>query len=192
MERILVAAAHVFDERGYGATTTNDIADEAGVAIGSLYQYFPNKDAILIELTRQHIDSTLEGLTQLLGVMGPQDNLAVVVRTVVDYLVTQHELDTLHLLVAHSAPRTPQVALELDRAKERLVELAAALMVERFPDEGERLLTARMVVAIVDAGVHDVILRQPQGEARHAAVEMTVSTVSGLIADRPSTATVER
>jgi hypothetical protein len=65
-------------------------------------------------------------------------------------------------------------------------------MVERFPDEGERLLTARMVVAIVDAGVHDVILRQPQGEARHAAVEMTVSTVSGLIADRPSTATVER
>ena len=192
MERILVAAAHVIDERGYGATTTNDIADEAGVAIGSLYQYFPNKDAILIELTRQHIDSTLEGLTQLLGVMGPQDNLAVVVRTVVDYLVTQHELDTLHLLVAHSAPRTPQVALELDRAKERLVELAAALMVERFPDEGERLLTARMVVAIVDAGVHDVILRQPQGEARHAAVEMTVSTVSGLIADRPSTATVER
>ena len=187
-----MAAAHVFDERGYGATTTNDIADEAGVAIGSLYQYFPNKDAILIELTRQHIDSTLEGLTQLLGVMGPQDNLAVVVRTVVDYLVTQHELDTLHLLVAHSAPRTPQVALELDRAKERLVELAAALMVERFPDEGERLLTARMVVAIVDAGVHDVILRQPQGEARHAAVEMTVSTVSGLIADRPSTATVER
>jgi AcrR family transcriptional regulator len=192
VERILVAAAHVFDERGYGATTTNDIADEAGVAIGSLYQYFPNKDAILIELTRQHIDSTLEGLTQLLGVMGPQDNLAVVVRTVVDYLVAQHELDTLHLLVAHSAPRTPQVALELDRAKERLVELAAALMVERFPDEGERLLTARMVVAIVDAGVHDVILRQPQGEARHAAVEMTVSTVSGLIADRPSTATVER
>ena len=187
-----MAAAHVFDERGYGATTTNDIADEAGVAIGSLYQYFPNKDAILIELTRQHIDSTLEGLTPLLGVMGPQDNLAVVVRTVVDYLVTQHELDTLHLLVAHSAPRTPQVALELDRAKERLVELAAALMVERFPDEGERLLTARMVVAIVDAGVHDVILRQPQGEARHAAVEMTVSTVSGLIADRPSTATVER
>jgi AcrR family transcriptional regulator len=59
VERILVAAAHVFDERGYGATTTNDIADEAGVAIGSLYQYFPNKDAILIELTRQHIDSTL-------------------------------------------------------------------------------------------------------------------------------------
>lgn len=192
VERILDAAAHIFHEQGYTAATTNDIADEAGVSIGSLYQYFPNKDAILIELTRQHIDSTLEGLTQLLGVMGPQDNLAVVVRTVVDYLVAQHELDTLHLLVAHSAPRTPQVALELDRAKERLVELAAALMVERFPDEGERLLTARMVVAIVDAGVHDVILRQPQGEARHAAVEMTVSTVSGLIADRPSTATVER
>src|SRR5687767_16040596 len=55
-ERILTAAAHVFAEFGYAAGTTNRIAERARVSIGSLYQYFPNKDAILAELMVRHID----------------------------------------------------------------------------------------------------------------------------------------
>ncbi len=50
------AAAHVFAEHGYAAGTTNRIAERARVSIGSLYQYFPNKDTILAELLIQHID----------------------------------------------------------------------------------------------------------------------------------------
>jgi AcrR family transcriptional regulator len=55
-ERILAAAAHVFAEHGYAAGTTNRIAERARVSIGSLYQYFPNKDAVLAALLIQHID----------------------------------------------------------------------------------------------------------------------------------------
>ncbi|MFD8570503.1 TetR/AcrR family transcriptional regulator [Streptomyces sp. NPDC057694] len=55
-ERILTAAAHVFAEHGYAAGTTNRIAEHARISIGSLYQYFPNKDAILAELVVRHID----------------------------------------------------------------------------------------------------------------------------------------
>lgn len=55
-ERILAAAAHVFAEQGYAAGTTNRIAERARISIGSLYQYFPNKAAILAELLIQHID----------------------------------------------------------------------------------------------------------------------------------------
>ncbi|WP_306207055.1 TetR/AcrR family transcriptional regulator [Actinoplanes sp. RD1] len=55
-ERILTAAAHVFAEHGYAAGTTNRIAERARISIGSLYQYFPNKDAILAALLVQHVD----------------------------------------------------------------------------------------------------------------------------------------
>jgi len=55
-DRILTAAAHVFAEHGYAAGTTNRIAERARISIGSLYQYFPNKDAILAELLVRHID----------------------------------------------------------------------------------------------------------------------------------------
>ena len=46
----------MFEEHGYAHGTTNRIAAEAGLSVGSLYQYFPNKDAILVELVRAHID----------------------------------------------------------------------------------------------------------------------------------------
>jgi AcrR family transcriptional regulator len=52
---ILEAAAEVFAERGYAGATTNKIAHRAGVSIGSLYQYYPNKDAILTGLRERHL-----------------------------------------------------------------------------------------------------------------------------------------
>jgi AcrR family transcriptional regulator len=52
---ILRAAAQVFATRGYAATTTNHIATRAGVSIGSLYEYFPSKDALLVALMEAHL-----------------------------------------------------------------------------------------------------------------------------------------
>jgi AcrR family transcriptional regulator len=51
---ILQAAAELFAEHGYARTTTNKVAVRAGVSVGSLYQYFPNKDSLLAGLMEQH------------------------------------------------------------------------------------------------------------------------------------------
>ena len=55
VEAVVEAAAQVFERYGYGAGTTNRIAERAGVSIGSLYEYFPNKDALLVELSKRHL-----------------------------------------------------------------------------------------------------------------------------------------
>jgi AcrR family transcriptional regulator len=47
MDAMLTAAAHILEARGLAAVNTNIIAERAGVSIGSLYQYFPNKTALL-------------------------------------------------------------------------------------------------------------------------------------------------
>jgi AcrR family transcriptional regulator len=181
VERIVEAAARIFHEQGYAGATTNDIADEAEISIGSLYQYFPNKDAILVALTRRHIASTTAGLADLIGSVRVDAGLDVVVRTVVDFLVAQHELDDLHLLVMHEAPRTRDINLELDRAKSVLVEATSQLLSARIDDPPRRTMVARMVVATIDAAVHDVILRQPKGRTRTAAVDLTVSAALSII-----------
>ena len=54
-EAVLDAAAEAITEHGYAAMTTNAVARRAGVSIGSLYQYFPNKAAILVCLLERHI-----------------------------------------------------------------------------------------------------------------------------------------
>ena len=50
VEAILEAAARILETRGFEGYTTNAIAERAGVSIGSLYQYFPSKDAITLAL----------------------------------------------------------------------------------------------------------------------------------------------
>lgn len=56
VERILDAAAAVFDEVGYETATTHQIAERAGTAVGSLYQFFPNKAAIFNAMELRHVE----------------------------------------------------------------------------------------------------------------------------------------
>lgn len=56
VERMLDACAELLDEIGYEALSTTRIADRAGVAIGSVYQFFPDKRAITQELTRRNVE----------------------------------------------------------------------------------------------------------------------------------------
>jgi AcrR family transcriptional regulator len=54
VDAILLATAQLLRTDGPARLTTNRIAERAGVSIGSLYQYFPNKRAVLAELRAQH------------------------------------------------------------------------------------------------------------------------------------------
>lgn len=181
VDRIVDAAVSVFDDVGYAAATTNEIAREAGVSIGSLYQYFPNKDALLVAVARRHLASAVAALDALITDIEPQAELNVVIATMVDLLVGQHERDRLHLLIAHEAPRTAELEDELLTARQHMADVAARLLERRIPDRQDRLIAAQLVVAVLDATVHDVILRQPTGPAREACVELTTAAVVGAI-----------
>ena len=62
---IIEAAARILEDQGRDGITTNHIAEKAGVSIGSLYQYFPNKQAILAELLRKERSILLEDIKQV-------------------------------------------------------------------------------------------------------------------------------
>lgn len=53
-EKILAASLKLFCEKGYYHTTTNEIAKEAGISIGSLYSYFKDKDTLFMEILEQY------------------------------------------------------------------------------------------------------------------------------------------
>ena len=61
---ILEAAAVLFAKNGFDATSTTRIADRAGVSVGSLYEYFPNKEALVAKLIKRHSDRMIERFAQ--------------------------------------------------------------------------------------------------------------------------------
>lgn len=69
VEQMLDASAELIDELGYDALTTTLIAKRAGVAVGSLYQFFPDKRAVVQALTQRNLDRFLASVTDRLGTM---------------------------------------------------------------------------------------------------------------------------
>jgi AcrR family transcriptional regulator len=156
-QRILDAAAHVFAEYGYAAGTTNRIAEYAGLSIGSLYQYFPNKDAVLRALMDVHVEAGARLLTERLSGGLPErmdDTLRVLVRATID---NHRDNPRLHRVLFEEAPRAPEFLTRLHELEQLTVDATAQLL-ERHPDvhAGGRL-SARVVVATIESLVHRLI-----------------------------------
>lgn len=183
VDRIVEAAVRVFDDAGYQAATTNEIALAAAVSVGSLYQYFPNKDALLVEIAHRHIASTLTVFDELIARVDHGVDLESLIDKAIRLLVSQHEHDRLHLLIAHEAPRTTELDQELIRAHQHMVSTADRLLEVSVPEPQGRLIAAQVIVAVLDAAIHQVILRQPEGALREAAVMATRAAVMALVED---------
>lgn len=83
---ILESARICYDTLGFDKTTTNKIAIKAGVSIGSLYQYFPNKEAIFCKLTDKFIHDNEYFLLELISTQAHQP-LSLLVENVVSLAI---------------------------------------------------------------------------------------------------------
>ena len=172
--RILDSARRVFGRHGYAAGTTNRIADEAGISVGSLYQYYPNKDAILAALVRDHIE---EGTRELLAATARAgSDLESLVQSAVTALVEVHAADRkLHRVLFEESPRPASLRAELARLEATAVGLVAA----RLSPSDE--LTARIVVTTIESLVHRLVASdRPLDTARFIAE--TTRLVAGYLA----------
>jgi AcrR family transcriptional regulator len=170
---ILEAAARLFDR---GSATTNGIARLAGVSIGSLYEYFPNKDAILESLIDRHVQEAADQLRHELAALDPAStSLAKGVRRLVDRMLELHaDRPGLHRVLVGRFMALPAVRRRLLVAERHIRdELVAWLRAQpevAVPDLG---VAVRMVVEGTDALVHRWV-EEPEGTTPEAfAAEVT-------------------
>ncbi|MEU5838034.1 TetR/AcrR family transcriptional regulator [Streptomyces diacarni] len=157
-QRILDAAARVFAEYGYAAGTTNRIAERAQVSIGSLYQYYPNKDAILVELLTRHLDAGVAATPP-----DQDDQLSAplegIMRFHVRRAIDNHRDDPQLLRVMmEQGPRTPAI---LERvAHSELERIAYARRLLRGHPEvrvADTDTAARLLVSTIEMVVHKMM-----------------------------------
>lgn len=157
VEAIFEATARILQQQGGAALNTNLVAEKAGVSVGTLYQYFPNKDAILLEMARRELAITPEALMDVLR-KGP-DTIADPVRAAVRVLLhafggrQRLRKVLIETVVAHG------LSAELSRPVEEIARAVAANLQARpgaVPDElsPERVFVlTRAVLGAVRAAV---------------------------------------
>jgi AcrR family transcriptional regulator len=154
--RLLDAAARVFADHGYAAGTTNRIAEEAGHSIGSLYQYFPNKDAILVELATEHAHAGIAAIQRHLhGGLLPESLEAKVRLFVRAALESHRDAPELHRVLFEEAPHPPELLRTLREAEATIVSAARGLL-EADPSvrRADLDMAARLLVASIESLVH--------------------------------------
>jgi len=161
---ILDAAARVLVERGYAAATTNLVAEVAGVSVGSLYQYFPNKDALIAALHERHVRQMDEVVERAFAVV-QELSFDEALHLVIDGLVEAHRVDAgLHRVLER---QLAGLALLDDHAEvERRISEQIASLLARYPDEvrvPHLPLAVYMLMHGLHALVHAVVFERPAG-----------------------------
>jgi AcrR family transcriptional regulator len=148
---VLEAAARVLRREGYARATTNRIARAAGVSVGTIYQYFADKDAIFDALIHREIEGVLDLLTH--AAPDPQQPLGDVLRGLLTAAVrSQPDGPVLYRSLEH----VPNALFRrrLDEARERVIDFIRELLAARRRELHVRDLdVAAFVVVTATEGV---------------------------------------
>lgn len=185
VEKMLEACAALIDEVGYDGLTTTLIAERAGVAVGSLYQFFPDKRAVVQELTLRNLDRFVHAVSEHFeqaelahwwdAVDGVFDVYMAMHRDVPAFS-RLHFGDVVDLRLLHESKDNNTVIAE------KLTELIS----EQFGIGAEELgLPLSVAVEAADAVLHLAFRRDPAGDETilREAREMVRGYLSSRISD---------
>lgn len=156
-EAILDAAAHILGERGWAGLTTNAAADIAGVSIGSLYQYFPNKLALVEAVRQRHFDDVLAVLRTAAG-----DRLTRAERAtaLVDGMIKVHSrYPAAHRVLIEESPRAEDTRGIHDRFDMECRKAYEALVTANAPGISDAGIAAQVLSGALAGAVHEAARR---------------------------------
>jgi len=160
VDAIMQATTYILTEIGWEGLTTNAIAERAGVNIGSLYQYFPNKEAIIAELQRRHADTIHAELDKALRLLPAQPSLREALSLVVEMLINEHRVaPAVHKAIREELPRTVRSTLnDEEQLRGKILEFLKPFM-RNVPDPD---LAIYMISIAVEAIFHNVTAERPE------------------------------
>ncbi|MEU1402255.1 TetR family transcriptional regulator [Streptomyces sp. NPDC005728] len=186
--QLLAAAAQVFCTTGYTAASTNAIAREAGVSPGTLYQFFPNKEAIAIELGDRLMHEMRETYGEALAPVDPATPLEEAIGAAVDRFMAFNTEHPVFFALMHGPDIPGGIAEAHDQLHttliDRIEDLLASLLPETSPADVTR--TAHVCLGIYKAGLELVLAHE--GAERTAYVrevkDVLVRYLEPLVGDR--------
>lgn len=161
VEAILMATAHVLTESGYDRFNTNRVAELAGVSIGSLYQYFPNKEALIVALAEQHASKMVALAQHHLEGLG-DCSISEVLSRIIKAAFAAHAVNPrLHRVLNEQVPRSVATRQTTEVRMEDM--LRAFLEKRRDRVKPENLdLTVFIVGNTIESLTHRAVLDCPE------------------------------
>jgi AcrR family transcriptional regulator len=176
VEALVEATARILVRDGFDRASTNRIAVEAGVSVGSLYQYFPGKEALVAAVIARH-SRDLMAVTRAAMDSAAAEPLEIGVRNMIAAAVEAHRLDpALHRVLAEQTPHTGALLADVDVFGHDPYGLFRAWLEARGAEvtAPDLDLAAFVCVTAIEALTHTAVLHRP---------EMLSDTAAGALVD---------
>ncbi|MDC0722234.1 TetR/AcrR family transcriptional regulator [Nannocystis bainbridge] len=185
VDTLLDAAVRVLGERGLEATTTNEIARVAGVSVGSLYQYFPSKEAMLAAALDRKFTRGIERVFEVPAPDGGSfaEQMRDGLRAAIDLYRGDLEFFRAVLLHVPRVGRVEALRAHVHAGRERLRDALIARSAELRPVDPE--LAAFVIVSAIEWVILTCVLEQPERLSDPRLVEELIALVGGYLAPRP-------
>jgi AcrR family transcriptional regulator len=181
VEAVLDATVRLLKRSGSGGITTNRIAEVAGVSIGSLYQYFPNRGAIFNALHQRHIDQ-IDRMIQDVVVEHARASLKDLVRAIIEAMVKFHAIDpALPELLMTEVPHRAGGTIDFARRLHGLFLLAISSRAQELKRRRNLDAVVFVVAQMIDALSHGTALLRPPALSLAEAQEEAVRAVMAYL-----------
>ena len=188
VDALVEATARILVREGFEKTSTNRIAEIAGVSVGSLYQYFPSKEALVAAVIDRHHDEIMgivrKTLTEIMDMP-----IEKAVRRLVTVAIDAHRINPgLHRVLAEQIPRAGKLDVE---AFNREVHTLVRAYLDSRRKEMRKIdldIATFICVSSIEAVAHNTVLNQAEilsEKTVRTLVDETTRMVVGFL--RPST-----
>ena len=181
VDALVEATARILVREGFDKASTNRIAEVAGVSIGSLYQYFPGKEALVVAVIERHNAEIMEVVRPALARAAGQP-IVKGVRAIVAAAVDAHRIDPkLHRVLAEQVPRTGRL-----ESVEAFNREAQALFRDYLEERRDELgvqdvgLAAFVCGTSIEALSHTTVLQRP-GAPTDETVDTLIDEATRLV-----------
>ena len=185
VDALVGATARILVKEGFDKASTNRIAEVAGVSVGSLYQYFPSKEALVAVVIERHQHQILQTVRGELAQVWTQP-VDEAVRKIVALAIRAHRVDPkLHRVLAEQIPRVGKLEEVETFSSENYTLFRAYLESRRDELSIDDLeLASYVCVTSIEALTHNAVLHHPQmlsDEKTQALIDEATRLVTGYL-----------
>jgi len=185
-QEILRTAARLFQQRGYDATSMNDVAAALKLSKGGLYHHFQSKDEILFDIMNHAMDITEERvLNAARGVANPEDRLRTLIRLHIEVVLSPRDRE-ITVMLHENHPLPPTLRKRINARKKEYVHFLENLMAEVQQSRHARGRVSPRAAAFALLGMLNWIYQwyKPEGDlqANNLVPQFTELIFGGILA----------
>ena len=181
-EKIIESGFELICEKGYYNTNTAEIAKNAGVSTGIVYQYFKDKHDILIEALKKYADNIFYPMLNIPAKDFDKSNLNDIIRKMIDSFVQNHKLSkSAHEEIMAMAHLDKEVAFHFHKREMDMTIKICELLIKNGFNEKNLMEKSHMAIGMIDNLCHEIVYHKHSELNYDIMTDICIDTIIEII-----------